>query len=168
MGDQRCNQIVPSFQPQILDAKIFQGEGKGGEGRRSEKEEREEAKEEESTAAKLSIHLQVRVALRQGQSVHLCICAFGPMPKCLNDKTVVGDFLISLVSSSRQRTKHVRHCCRETVRDRIDTDRVLRNRNDHRFFINNLLAESVQKQICFANLCILICTCTDAQMHRFR
>ena len=66
----------------------------------------------------------VRVAPRQGQSVHLCICAFGPMPKCLNDKTVVGDFLISLVSSSRQRTKHVRHCCRETARDRIDADRV--------------------------------------------
>ena len=43
---------VPPFQPQILDAKIFQGEAKGGEERRSEKEEREEAKEEESNAAK--------------------------------------------------------------------------------------------------------------------
>ncbi len=43
----------------------------------------------------------VRSVLRRGQSVHLCICAFGPMPNCLNDKTVVGDFLISLVSSSQ-------------------------------------------------------------------
>jgi hypothetical protein len=47
--------------------------------------------------------------------------------------------------------------CQEPSRNRIDTDRVLRNRNDYRFLTKPILKESVKSRICFSDLdlCIL-------------